>query len=174
MHFDLLVPCHDCPFLRKGGIRLTQARVEEIAGAMLSTQGSTFTCHKTTVDNDGELVEGPRSRHCAGALIFAEKNGNATQMMRIAERLHDYDARKLMSQKDVVESVFDDLDEMLAVNRRYCDGQQERKETKVRKAPQEGKSRAVSLGMSQVVARSPQSPSAPAGGTPGTDPKELK
>jgi hypothetical protein len=60
-------------------------------------------------DGECERVEGPNSLQCAGALIFAEKNGNATQMMRIAERLGMYDPRKLNMDADV----FDDIDEML-------------------------------------------------------------
>lgn len=120
MYFDLLKPCSNCPFLREGGVRLTEARVEEIAGGMLSTQGHTFACHKTTVsaEDGSEMQETKNSRHCAGALIFAEKNANATQMMRIAERLGMYDAGKMMADKDAVAMVFDDLDEMLKKNRR--------------------------------------------------------
>ena len=121
MHFDLKKPCHDCPFLRKGGVRLTLARVREIAGGLLDSQGATFACHKTTVDDpddDAERMENRDTRHCAGALIFAEKNGNATQMMRIAERLGLYNARTLMKDKTVVGSVFRDLPEMLKVNKK--------------------------------------------------------
>lgn len=118
MHYDLLRPCSNCPFLREGGVRLTEARVEEIAGMMISPAGGDFPCHKTTVDtDDGDRHSVSASRHCAGALIFAEKNGNATQMMRIAERLGMYDSRKLMADQAAVESVFNDLDEMLESNR---------------------------------------------------------
>lgn len=117
MHYDLYVPCSTCPFLRKGGIRLTKQRVLDIAGNMLLPHGKTFACHKTTIESDGGLTEGPSSRHCAGALIFAEKNQNATQMMRIAERLRMYDARKLMSKKEVCDLVFDSVREMAAANR---------------------------------------------------------
>lgn len=120
MHFDLKKPCHDCPFLRKGGIRLTQARVREIAGGLLDSQGHTFACHKTVdhENDDGERMENRDTRHCAGALIFAEKNRNATQMMRIAERLGIYDAGELMKNKAVVRTVFRDLQEMLKVNKK--------------------------------------------------------
>jgi hypothetical protein len=115
MLFDLRAPCSDCPFLRDGGIRLSVERVQEIAGAMLDTRGATFACHKTTLDceddEDGDgRREGPQTQHCAGALIFAEKNENATQMMWIAERLGMYDMRKLVGHT----RVFDTLDEMLA------------------------------------------------------------
>lgn len=117
MHYDLYAPCSNCPFLRKGGIRLTKPRVMEIAGNMLTPDGKTFACHKTTSDAGDRMVETASSRHCAGALIFAEKNQNATQMMRIAERLRMYDARKLMAEKEVCDLVFDSVREMLAANR---------------------------------------------------------
>lgn len=78
----LAKPCDQCPFLRDGkaAVRLTEDRIEEIAGAALDPQGGTFACHKT-VDYDDE-GEGSGGDHCAGFLCFAEKNGNATQMMR--------------------------------------------------------------------------------------------
>jgi hypothetical protein len=113
MHFDLHVPCGNCPFLRKGGIRLTKPRVKQICRDILSDQGKTFACHKTTVERNGELVEAMTSRHCAGALIFSEKNGNCTQMVRIAERLRMYDRKKLMADQEVVDQVFDSVAEML-------------------------------------------------------------
>lgn len=116
MHFDLHVPCSNCPFLRKGGIRLTQGRVKEIAGNMLSPDGKTFACHKTTKACGDEMVETGNSRHCAGALIFSEKHENATQMIRIAERLGLYDRKKLMSNREVGDLVFDSVLEMLRAN----------------------------------------------------------
>ncbi|NIN68654.1 MAG: hypothetical protein GTO63_28895 [Anaerolineae bacterium] len=123
MKFDMLKPCDSCPFLKSdAGCRLTQGRVREIAGMMLESQGSTFACHKTTFEAETEdgsydMTSGPNSKHCAGALIFAEKcNPGGTQMMRIMERLRMYDAKKLMADKKVVDSVFDDMDQMLKVN----------------------------------------------------------
>jgi len=112
MHFDLHVPCGNCPFLRKGGIRLTKPRVKQITRDILSDQGKTFACHKTTVERNGELVEATSSRHCAGALIFSEKHGACTQMVRIAERLRMYDPLKLMGNQEVVDQVFDSVPEM--------------------------------------------------------------
>lgn len=111
MKYEMTGPCVNCPFRREGFIPLMAERVEEIAEGMLSTQGHTFACHKTTGhDDDGDRIITETSQHCGGALIFAEKNGNATQMMRICERLNMYDARKLVPNYDLV---FDDLDEML-------------------------------------------------------------
>ena len=125
MHYDLKKPCSNCPFLREGGIRLSESRVREIAGAMLEWNGFTFACHKTTIpgagedpDNEGAVMK-KDSRHCAGALIFAEKNENSNQMMRIAERLQMYKPQELMADQAVVDLVFDDLDDMLDVNAEY-------------------------------------------------------
>ena len=114
MKFDLHAPCSNCPFLKKGGARLRKDRIRQIAGAMLSSQGATFACHKTTIESDdeegfGKRSVGPETQHCAGALIFAEKHENATQMMRIAERLRMYDPRKLAG----YDRVFDSLSQML-------------------------------------------------------------
>ena len=110
MKYEMTHPCDDCPFRRKGGIRLRSSRAAEIGGMMLSLQGGEFPCHKTTVsDGDGDREVVADSQHCAGALIFAEKNGNATQMMRIMERTRDYDPTRLSGHDDV----FDDLDEMI-------------------------------------------------------------
>jgi len=121
MHFDLKAPCSDCPFLKKGGVRLTARRVEEIAGNILSSQGGSFACHKTTrySDDTGDMERTEQSRHCAGALIFAEKNRNSTQMMRIAERLGIYDPRPLMANRNAVERVFGSLADMLRVNAQF-------------------------------------------------------
>lgn len=121
MRFELKRPCDNCPFRKEGGVRhLAPERVAQIAGAMLDSQGATFACHKTTiaVEIDGEEHQGvgQRSQHCAGALIFAEKNGNANQPMRIAERLGLYDAKALMADKKVVALVFDDVRQMMRAN----------------------------------------------------------
>ena len=120
MHFDLLKPCSNCPFLREGGVRLTESRVKEIAGGMLSTQGHTFACHKTTTSSeDGlEMRETSNSRHCAGALIFSLVNKNETQMMRIARRLRLFDPNKLMEDGSITKLVFTTLSEMLEVNQK--------------------------------------------------------
>lgn len=121
MRYNMQIPCSNCPFLKEGGIRLVKSRARDIAKGMLDSQGITFPCHKTTTDeereeeDDGHFIPRDHHIHCAGALIFAEKNGNATQMMRIAERLGIYDAKKLMSNKEVVASVFDSLAQMVKV-----------------------------------------------------------
>ena len=117
MKYDLKKPCDNCPFLRTGGVRLTAQRIEEIAGGILGWNGKTFACHKTTIDVEddeglGARGDGPETRHCAGALIFAEKNQGSTQLMRIAERLGRYNRQELMGNPAVVASVFDTIDEM--------------------------------------------------------------
>jgi hypothetical protein len=51
MKYDLYTPCADCPFRKKGGIRLTRARVVEVA-ACVENPGGEFPCHKTVKHND--------------------------------------------------------------------------------------------------------------------------
>lgn len=117
MNFDMVAACSDCPFRRVGFIGLTAGRVEEIAGASVGPQGRTFSCHLTVEFDDdeheenGDPIERNREKqsHCAGALLFAEKQQLPTQMMRVAERLGLYDFRKLTGHDDI----FADIDEML-------------------------------------------------------------
>lgn len=101
MNYDMTRPCNDCPFRKEGGIPLTKGRIREIGGMMLSSQGGTFSCHKTVEYREGDDDQNehfPRSgeQHCAGALLFMERhNPGGTQMARIMERLRAYDRRKL-------------------------------------------------------------------------------
>lgn len=119
MQYTMTKPCPECPFRRDGEgakpVRLMPGRVEEIAGLMLGGRGD-FPCHKTTEPDDGDEECGRRatkdSVHCAGALIFAEKNETSTQMTRIAGRLGMYDPSAL--DKASFAEVFDDMDEMMA------------------------------------------------------------
>ncbi len=119
MNYTMTKPCPECPFRRDGEgakpVRLLPARVEEIAGLMLGGRGD-FPCHKTTEpddsDEDGGRCVTKDSVHCAGALIFAEKNETSTQMMRVAGRLGMYDPTKLDAASFA--EVFDDMDEMMA------------------------------------------------------------
>ena len=74
--------------------------------------------------NDGDSVddEGFRSpkkgeANCGGFLIFNEKVGNSTQMMRIAERLGLYSPERAKNQ----DAVFDSLRELMA----SCDDAEE-------------------------------------------------
>lgn len=115
MHFDLVTPCAHCPFRRKHGCRVGSARAREIGSMMLSSQGATFTCHQTA----RSLGHRGTEQHCAGALIFAELHGTATQPMRWAERLRIYNRDRLMrpARKQVHASVFSSLDDFIAAQR---------------------------------------------------------
>ena len=119
MRFDVTTPCKSCPFRRKGkyAVRLTASRVEEVAGNMLDPFGGTFSCHNASYgehddDGAGDYHPGIDDVHCAGALIFAEKNDNQTEKMRLAERLELYDPRKFRAKKQRA-LVFDTIEEML-------------------------------------------------------------
>jgi hypothetical protein len=115
MDYDMKKPCEACPFRRGTAMRLRSGRVEEIVGGMLHPSGGEFPCHKTIInhDDDDGFEETKHTKHCAGALIFAEKNEKATQGMRFAERFNAYNPVALMADQEVVDSVFDDFDEML-------------------------------------------------------------
>ncbi len=124
MEYDLHVPCNNCPFLKRGGIPLTPARVMEIAGP----RRGEFPCHKTVVrfdddeDEDGDNYDDRKAKHCAGALIYAEKIQKPHQMMRICERLGMYDAKALMANKAVTDLVCDSFRELQEVHRAAADG----------------------------------------------------
>lgn len=91
MDFRLTKPCHNCPFRREGGIRLTPARAREIARGQTDSQGLVFPCHKTVnydeYDGDEEYTPQKGNQYCAGALNFALNSGALNQLMRIAARI---------------------------------------------------------------------------------------
>lgn len=105
MRYDMKKPCSGCPFLKRGGIVLTKPRIREIGGMMTNSSGGTFPCHKTVDYSAGDGEGRGGGVHCAGALIYAEKQGNVTQMMRIAERLQLYD--QTVFTDEVKDSVWD-------------------------------------------------------------------
>lgn len=89
MNYLLTTPCDACPF--RIGSGFTWESLEAHAAGE-------FGCHKACVlDEDGDYVEKPDNKtpHCAGALIFLEKQDAPHQMMRINERMGFYDMRKL-------------------------------------------------------------------------------
>jgi hypothetical protein len=120
MDYDMKKPCECCPFRRGTPMRLTRGRVAEVVGMMLNPNGGEFPCHRTIEHLEGDNGEDAgfrekngKGKHCAGALIFAEKNKKSTQMMRICERIGIYDPATLMSNQEVVDSVFSSFGEAL-------------------------------------------------------------
>lgn len=112
--FDMTKPCANCPFRTDIPSYLRAARISNLEGSLVH-HGASFTCHKTTVadeeeDEDGSssMRDGPNAQHCAGALILLEKIGEPNQMMRIAERLGEYDPSKL----DMDAPVFNSFEQM--------------------------------------------------------------
>jgi hypothetical protein len=102
--FEMAAPCENCPFLRDGGVRLLPERVLEIGSNLLHRDGGPFLCHKTVdyTDEYGDITI--ESQHCAGALLFALKNGSETRVMRLARRL-GWDPATLRGHERVFESV---------------------------------------------------------------------
>jgi hypothetical protein len=112
----MVKPCNNCPFLKIGGIRLTPRRAMELHDNATDWNGGTFACHKTTTHDDetGDAYPADDSQHCAGSLIYMLKQGAMNQMSRIAGRLGCLKPEKLMADKAVVDSVFDDTQQMVA------------------------------------------------------------
>lgn len=99
MRYNLTEPCDACPFLIGSGFTY-RSLVEHSSGE--------FACHKACIIEDGVYVaRGDKTPHCAGALIFLEKQDKPHQMMRICERLGLYDRSKLNMDAAVVGSPLD-------------------------------------------------------------------
>jgi hypothetical protein len=97
MNYNMTEPCDACPFLIGSGFTWESLKAHA---------SGEFACHKTcTVEENEELgsyfAARKNSPHCAGALIFLEKQGSPHQMMRICERLGMYDRRKLNMKANV-------------------------------------------------------------------------
>lgn len=88
MHYKMKTPCKECPFLLGSGFTF-KSLTQHASGQ--------FACHKACDLNEDGVYEskGDKTPHCAGALIFLEKQNKPHQMMRIAERLGMYDMSKL-------------------------------------------------------------------------------
>lgn len=88
MKYTLYSPCDACPFLIGSGFTWKSLRAHA---------SGEFGCHKACKVDDGTGNFEPldKTPHCAGALIFLEKQDAPHQVMRIAERLGIYDRRKL-------------------------------------------------------------------------------
>lgn len=97
MKYTLTTPCDACPFLIGSGFTW-RSLVEHASGE--------FGCHKACrLDEDtSTYVPLEKTPHCAGALIFLEKQDKPHQMMRICERLGMYDHTKLDMTAPVVSS----------------------------------------------------------------------
>lgn len=97
MKFNLRKPCKDCPFIPGSSTNTTldEGRLDDIVEDLRNDYS--FTCHKTLDLPDRE------QQHCAGALIFLEKENNPNQMMRWMERIGHYDRHKLDMDVDIID-----------------------------------------------------------------------
>ncbi len=97
MKLDLKQPCKDCPFIKGSSTNLSlpESRIEEIIEAIRDDMS--FTCHKTL------SLPKLEQQHCAGALIFLEREDRPNQMMRWMERLGCYDRHKLNYDVDLID-----------------------------------------------------------------------
>lgn len=97
MKFNLKKPCKDCPFLKGSSTNITldEERLDGIVSDIRNDMS--FTCHKTL-----ELPS-REQQHCAGTLVFLERENNPNQMMRIAERIGIYDRTKLHTDVELID-----------------------------------------------------------------------
>jgi hypothetical protein len=114
MNYDLKKPCDLCPF------RNDEKRLFVDPARLAGMARGEFACHKTAeLKEDEETGEGTyepteKSQHCAGLLIFLEKQNAPHQMMRISERLGMYDHTKL----DMKAPVFGSMAEVRKASRK--------------------------------------------------------
>lgn len=117
MKYSMSSPCKNCPFRNDIRGYLREERVYEIVESVLRQQS--FPCHKTTTFEHAEDDEGSYDRRvntedeeqCAGAELFAMKNGVGSQMRRVCGRLG-----MEVAELDEDAPVCEDLDEMLQVH----------------------------------------------------------
>lgn len=103
VQFDLKRPCKDCPFRRDVPGYLRPGRMEEI---LASLDRGTFPCHKTTgADGRPEFAE---HSVCAGSLVFLQKSGTDSFIVRLAQGLKLYDP----SGMDLESPVFDNAGDL--------------------------------------------------------------
>jgi hypothetical protein len=89
MKYTMTTPCDACPFLKGSGFTWRSLNAHA---------SGEFGCHKAcklSDDDEGTYVPLDKTPHCAGALIFLEKQDRPHQMMRICERIGMYDRAKL-------------------------------------------------------------------------------
>jgi hypothetical protein len=88
MNYKLTTPCDSCPFLIGSGFTFA---------SLVRHSSGEFGCHKACKLDEETSTYEPHAKtpHCAGALIFLEKQDRPHQMMRICERLGFYDRTKL-------------------------------------------------------------------------------
>lgn len=88
MKYNMTEPCDACPFLIGSGFVWKQ---------LVAYASGEFPCHKACKLNESEefVKRSKKTPHCAGALIFLEKQNKPHQMMRICERLGLYDRHSL-------------------------------------------------------------------------------
>lgn len=84
MKFNLAQPCTGCPFVVGNSIN-RQLNKRQLKGIVKSIRGgNTFTCYKSL----GKSTE--ENEHCAGAMIFLERENRPNQEMEIARQCGDY------------------------------------------------------------------------------------
>lgn len=81
--FRIKKPCSNCPFRNDGkAINLSDARFEEIVASITQDDSTTFPCHKTVYDENGNTLKG-KSSYCVGAMAYLYKAKQPNIAMRL-------------------------------------------------------------------------------------------
>ena len=92
----LHLPCINCPFLKKGYIRLRPGRVRGIIDAIMGSDFTSFPCHKTTDGAEEDFGE------CAGAMIYRTKAGRPSVWMRVGMMTKKLNVERLMQSAPLI------------------------------------------------------------------------
>lgn len=112
--FNVKQPCADCPFIKDGimNLSLSEGRMRGIVEDL--HRDKTFTCHKT-IDYSAQFVEDEEgeshftpaesNQHCAGALLYMERDGYRNQVMQIGMRLGAYKPKELKGMDKIIDKL---------------------------------------------------------------------
>jgi len=112
--FAQKVPCDDCPFRKKGGVRHTPEMLASYISYFINAPGATFPCHKSvnkTDDREGWSEWKDGQVLCAGGLIFAAKLQRENGVTRLGKAKGWYDPAQHTAEEKAL--VFDSVRDML-------------------------------------------------------------
>lgn len=98
--FNLKQPCVECPFV-KGSMTnqsLSENRMKDIVNDIL-VKDLSFQCHKTI------KLSLDKHEHCAGAILYLERENKPNQIMRIAERIGRYNKTEMKECPNLIDRI---------------------------------------------------------------------
>lgn len=117
MNFKMRRPCANCPFLKKGGVRLRPGRLEGIVDT-LRNDSNFFPCHKTIDYSREGLVEEDRvltgkESVCMGSLAYMyHHHGRLPIVARLALMEGDLSIEDIEASAEMIRSSVDSEEEI--------------------------------------------------------------